>query len=775
MTRKHDLRIEYPSPEWIDGLPLANGRMGAMVWGNGHPLRFTLDHYAVWETRYPWPGDDPCFNYRNLRRLKESGRIKELNAIALRRRNQRFTGQPPIFPTRLCLGRLELDWPAEPASFRGRLDFPHAEATIDLDFDHGRVRLRSLVASMEDALVIDIRAEGVVALPTVRLTPAAEDETSRKHFRAWGYPQPELRAEQGRWILRRSYGKANAYVILAREVRTIRRLRVFVTIVAGADDESLLGRAIHRLEEVQRQGIPALRQAHRSDWRNFWKQSDISIPDKRLEKFYAAEMYKLHCSSRPGSLPISLQGLWTTDGAWPPWRGNYTTDQNVQLSYLPIYASNHLENGQPLYEMYWRNLPLHRKLGRYWYGKPMAIVSGEHGPGGEPFPGYFTDEHSPGAGAWIAHLFWLHWCYSQDKHFLRDRAYPFMREMVQAYLHIVEKRADGKYHIPFTDSPEFFGGRPDSLGDDTNYDLALLRFLLSALLDAQQVLLKKDPQRGQWKKVLDQLAEYPTAPARFFEYNALPLGPDEPRPNPADHQALTLRAGQPLTQSHRHHSHLIGIHPLGVIDPERSTMERRWVDNSLEDLVFNGTGEWCGWSFAWAALLAARAGRGMMAQDYLQRYFDGFTGPNTLHRNGDWQGRGLSAYTYSVMTLEAGLAAAAGILEMLLQSQNGIIRLFPACPPEWGDVAFRDLRAEGAFLVCARRQGGRVVRVGIRSEAGGICRIRNPFGSTAALTTQSNGRSRRLQGEQFSFRTKRGATYHLTPLGSGGGRSGRGR
>jgi alpha-L-fucosidase 2 len=383
---------------------------------------------------------------------------------------------------------------------------------------------------------------------------------------------------------------------------------------------------------------------------------------------------------------------------------------NVQESYWPVYTSNHLASGAPLYRMYWRNLPRLRKLGEYWYGRRLAIISGEHGPGGEPFPGYFTDEHSPGLGAWIAHHFWLHWLYSRDRRFLRERAYPFLREFVQAYLHIIEKRADGKYHIPFTDTPEYYEGDPRSMGDDTTFDLMLLRFLLGALLETQAELPVPDPDRMRWREVLELLVE-----------PSLVNG------------GLALRPNEPLAHSHRHHSHLLGIFPLGVLDAERSPAERDVIEASLKELILKGTGEWTGWSYPWASMIAGRAGQAEMAHQYLQTYLDVFIAPNSLHVNGDYRRKGFSVHTYQAMTLEAGFAYAAAILEMLLQSHHGLIRLFPTCPSHWGDVQFVNLRAEGAFLVSARRQDHRVRFVEIVSEAGGPCRVRNPFGAECVM------------------------------------------
>lgn len=764
LLRRHDLTYERAPVEWTDGLPLANGSMGALIWGDGQPLCLTLDHYGVWETRTPWPGDDPEFTYRNLRRLFEAGRIEEMEAIALRRRNQRFTDEPPPHPSRLSLGRLELQWPQSAKAYDARLDLLRARASGTLKFGAGKATFSCIVDSTSDMLQLDIRCDPRVPLPEVRLRPAATDAFSRKHFRSWKYPAPKISRTEGRQVLTRCYSVGKAYSIVAEERRSAGRLRVSLTIVTGTDVAATTEEALQFLAESRQRGVEKKRREHEADWHRFWSRSAISLPESHLENLYYLEMYKHYCSSRPGPghIPVTLQGLWTTDGAWPPWRGSYTTDMNTQQSYWPVYTSNHLESAEPLYEMYWRNLPLHRQLGTYFYGKEIAIISGEHGPGGEPFPGFFTDEHSPGAGAWTAHHFWLHWRYSRDRRFLRERAYPFMKDMVQAYLHIIEKRSDGKYHIPFTDSPEFYCGRPSSLGDDNNYDLALLRFLLESLLEARQELKLREPERAHWAEVLRNLTSYAIVPTGLHEYEVQALSVHEPAPDWRQRPCLAIRPGLPLPHTHRHHSHLIGIYPLGVIDPDRSAAERRLVEGCLDDLVFKGPGEWGAFSFPWAAMIAGRAGNARMAHRFLQAYLDGFVMPNSFNTNTDYQNIGLGPPRGVAMTLETGFAAAAAVLEMLLQSHHDLIRVFPTIPPTWGTVQFSNLRAEGAFIVSARLVDYRVLFVEIVSEAGGICRVRNPFDGDVTLADLDRGKSRPLTGELLTFRTRRGGRYRLS-------------
>jgi alpha-L-fucosidase 2 len=152
------------------------------------------------------------------------------------------------------------------------------------------------------------------------------------------------------------------------------------------------------------------------------------------------------------------------------------------------------------------------------------------------------------------------------------------------------------------------------------------------------------------------------------------------------------------------------------------------IKASMADLEKNGTSQWCGYSFSWLASLAARAKDGKKAEKALEIFSTAFCLRNSFHCNGDQSGKGYSNYRYRPFTLEGNFAAAAGLQEMLLQSYNDTIRLFPAVPANWKDISFKTFRAEGAFIVSAERRDGQTQTVTIISEKGSTCHIENPFG-----------------------------------------------
>jgi alpha-L-fucosidase 2 len=214
-----------------------------------------------------------------------------------------------------------------------------------------------------------------------------------------------------------------------------------------------------------------------------------------------------------------------------------------------------------------------------------------------------------------------------------------------------------------------------------------------------------------------------------------------------DGGGLLVARGHPLAESHRHLSHLMAIHPLGLIDWSGGEAQRRTIRATLAHLDRLGSSRWTGYSFSWLANVAARARDGARAEQALEIFSTAFTLRSSFHSNGDQSGKGYSKFTYRPFTLEGNFAAAAGVQEMLLASHAGLIEVFPAVPDHWKDVAFTTLRAEGAFLVSARRRDGRVERIEIIAGKGGECRLLSPFTGTSLTFAMKPGERKVLTAD----------------------------
>jgi alpha-L-fucosidase 2 len=171
----------------------------------------------------------------------------------------------------------------------------------------------------------------------------------------------------------------------------------------------------------------------------------------------------------------------------------------------------------------------------------------------------------------------------------------------------------------------------------------------------------------------------------------------------------------------------MAIHPLGLIKWEDGPAAQKIIVNSIKALDDVGPANWCGYSYSWLANLKARAKDGEGAAKALHIFSSAFCLKNSFHANGDQTKSGYSNFTYRPFTLEGNFAYASGLQEMLLQSYAGFIEVFPAVPDAWKDVSFKTLRAEGAFLVSAKKENGKVTEVTVESEKGGNVALKLPF------------------------------------------------
>lgn len=732
---RQDLIWETPPVRWLEGIPLANGSIGALVWGDGAPLKITLDKYDAWETREkPLDG----LTYKKLRGLVDE---KDRRAAEQCMDTRHVYGDAP-YPTRLPMPRLELDFGEPIAWDQARLSLRTASVRISGQHAGAPLDLEMLVHANKNVLMVRMKGTNLDRVG-IRVSLDHLSEAAKKTLEGWGYDAPETAAERDRGSLLFRAPSGYAYAVAWQTFDAADGSRtLFVAAASTADGPNPLDIARDAAREADNGAAPD-RAAHEGWWRDYWQRSYLTIPDARLEALYYAEMYKLGCSSRPGGYPITLQGLWTLDGGMPPWSGDYHLDMNVQQSYWPIYTANRLELGEPLYRTFSACIPKWREQCQRFFGFDGIWAGCAIGPKGERIYGYSGVELWPGNAAWLAHHYWLHFLYSQDKSFLKEQALPMIHLAFLTYANLLEADSAGKLHVPLSYSPEWNEGSFDAYCRDPNCDLALIRFLGAAILQSNEVLGLEDAGTDRVREVLEQLADYPQRDA-----------------------SLLVSEDTPLSHSHRHQSHLMAIHPLGLLTRDGSENERKLIRNSLHDIRVRGTGEWTGWAFPWMSLIASRAGYGNMAWQMLDTYANAFIKPNTFHVNGDPRIFGCSLFDYEPMTLEAGFGAAAAIMEMLLQSYGGVIQVFPTIPDRWHDAYFSDLRAEGAFLVTAKLVSGEVRFVRVISEAGIACRVANPFRGAAAIeSVREKTAVLEQDGPQLAFDTAPGGEYLIYPKG----------
>ena len=719
---EHGLKFDTPAKRWDEALPLGNGIMGALVWGDGRPLRLSLDRADLWDLRPVPEYHSPEYTFLQLRQWKEQGRMADIRKLYEQPYNR------PA-PTKIPAGRIEITMPAEAGFLQTSLSLAGAEGSVAFS---GGARAAVFVHATEPVGMI--RIDGA-AEPKLKLVPPAFSGSVREgaaggigagDVAQLGYPAPQTSAgETWQAYSQEGVGGFRFAVYVAWATRGGRWDAAW-SVASSFEGADPLALARGRVTRALQSGYDGMAQTHRQWWTAFWSKSSVRLPNKIVERQWYLEQYKFGSAARRSAPPISLQAVWTADdGKLPPWKGDYHHDLNTQLSYWPCYSGNHLEEGLGYLDWLWKTRDAGFAWTKRFFGMPGLNVPMTADLNGNQIGGWVQYTHSATTSAWLAHHFYLHWKYSGDRTFLVQRAYPYLRDasvFVEAFTAV--KDAHGKRTHPLSASPEVNDNKPTAWFDSvTNYDLALERWLLSATAELAEEVGKPDDAR-HWRQVLSEFPDFS-------------LGNDG---------GLLLAAGKPLPASHRHFSHLMAIHPLGLIDWSGGPEARKTIQASLAHLDELGPAAWCGYSYAWLGNLEARAHNGEKAERALEIFASAFTLRSSFHANGDQSGKGYSKFTYRPFTLEGNFAEAAGVQEMLLQSQSGVIEVFPAVPAAWRDVSFTTLRAMGGFLVSADRAGGKVRSIEILSEHGGKCRVLSPWTGKELVLQLRPGQRKVLRG-----------------------------
>jgi alpha-L-fucosidase 2 len=698
-----NLRLAAPIATWDEAVPLGNGLLGGLLWGEGRTLRLSLDRGDLWDERTAEGVDWSRLSYKVARDLVAAGRTDEFN---------RLFDKPydDVHPTKIPAGRVEISLPAgaQLASFELSL----ADAVGRAHLSNGR-SVDAFFDATERVAVVRIPGPG---LPSIVLRPP-------ESLAKLGYAQARhVDDGRGKAFFEQDAADGLRYCVYAAWRRVGDGTLLALTVASNRDGRlSVSDIAARAVESALDRGYEAGLDAHAAWWRGYWNASRVSVPNQAALQHYYLVQYFYGAASRRGAPPMPLQGVWTADaGGLPPWKGDYHNDLNTQTTYLAYQAAGHFEEGAAFLDLLWDLLPRFRRFARDFYGAAGAAVPGVMTLAGQPLGGWGQYSLSPTMGAWCGHLFYLHWRYTNDAAFLRERAYPWSREVGVFLLSVMRPDANGVFKLPLSSSPEVGDNGPGAWRvPNSNYDVACVRTLFLGLAEMADALgSAADAKRRR------------DAVARVEPLHVSPSG------------VLKLDATRDLTESHRHLSNLMGIHPFNLVTVDGGPADRRTIDASLKQWDALGTGGWVGYSFCWMACLRARVGDGEAAWRNLGIYLEAFVLRNGFHVNGDQLKAGYSSFTYRPFTLEGNFLAAQAVHEMLLQSWSAtpgvagseVIRVFPAMPAAWASASFDDLRAEGGHRVSARRERGTTTWLRIIAGGDGVVRIRDNFGGRVRWT-----------------------------------------
>lgn len=459
------------------------------------------------------------------------------------------------------------------------------------------------------------------------------------------------------------------------------------------DHSALFGRVSLTLNKEEKE-LPAdkLLEAYRA--------GDRAAMNRLETLYFSYGRYLLIASSREGSLPANLQGVWNESNT-PPWCCDYHINVNLQMNYWGAYNTDLAETVPPLVDFLNSLREPGRITAKEYYGIESTPENPENGwtahtqcsPFGWTAPGWeFYWGWSTAAVAWLMQNIWEYYEFTGNKEYLRDKIYPIMRESVTFYVNwlIYDEKQDRMVSSP-TYSPEH---GPATIGN--TYEQSLIEQLFIDFLKASEVL-NTDPQlAGKVRDILPKLKPYHIGKTGLLKewYEE-----DEP-----DFDSSKVQ------KNHRHISHLMGLYPGKQINSSRPELMKAAI------ATMNDRGdESTGWARAYKINLWARTGDGNRTYKLLRGLLSSCTFQNLWDFHPPFQ-------------IDGNFGASAGIAEMLIQSHEGVIKLLPALPDEWSSGSFTGLCARGGFVIDAEWNDGAVTSMKITSRLGGKCKVLIPVG-----------------------------------------------
>ena len=772
-------------PEWLKAMPVGNGFLGAMIFGDVNKERIQLNEKSLWSGS-PENGNNPeAFPaLEKIRQLLFEGKYKEATELTEKTQickgagSGQGNGATVPYGSFQTLGDLWIDFGKSDGYSDYHRELDLNSGVVNISYSQNGIKYkREIFASYPDrALVMHLTADRKGSLnfavslsrPEKFMTKAALDQLTMEgildngkggegmqyavrlqaiskngHINADGRQLVLQNADEATLILVAATNYKLSYPDYHGEDPKIITINQLSKATAKPYDlllkrhledfTALTGKVQLRLSQTEQDTIP-------TDSR--LKNQKLNPDDLRLQELYFQfGRYLLISSSRKGTLPANLQGIWSNK-IHTPWNGDYHTDINVQMNYWPADVTNLPECFSPLADLIGALVEPGKKTAteqyhaKGWCIHPITNIWGFTAPGEHPSWGMHL-----GAGGWLCQHLWDHYCFTMDLKYLRQ-VYPILQQSAQFYLDwLVKDPVTGKLVSGPASSPENSFTAPDGsncqISMGPSHDQEIIHELFGNVLKAAEVLKIMEPLSGKIQLALDNLAMPQIATdGRLMEWSK-----EFPETEP----------------THRHVSHLYLLYPGSGLNVQKDQLVSQAVRKSLEGRGDGGTG----WSLAWKINFWARLREGDHAYLMLK---------NLLRPSGnmgmDFNNSGGTFYNlfcaHPPFQMDGNFGATAGIAEMLLQSHNGSIDLLPALPGVWSKGNVSGLIARGGFEVGISWDMNQLTKAKIKSNSGGDCSIKSTRPVQLAGTNLVSVKT--AEGYFLTFRTEKGKEYTLVSV-----------
>lgn len=766
------LRYTKPAADFNSALPIGNGRIGGMVFGDPSSELIRLNEDSVWSGGLRHRiNPDAQEGLQEVRRLLAEGDIPAAEKAAF----SKMQGVTPNMRHYMPLGDLHIDMelPGKARDYLRTLDIAQAFTEVSFTVNDVRYTRKAFVSAPDEVMVVHITADqpGSVTL-TASIDgrddyyddnrPCAENMllyTGGTGSRDGIFFAAVLGASAVGGELRTIGGKLSA--VKADEVTLVLSCRTsFYTDTyeesAEVDAEMALGCSADELFY-----------RHACDYQELFDRVELELCDnsetdlsqltteqrivrlkgdkmdskdcarlihdnKLIQLYFNFGRYLLISCSRPGTQPANLQGIWN-ENMWPAWGSRFTVNINTEMNYWPAESCALPECHLPLFDLLERVCENGRITAKEMYGIDRGFVChhntdiwGDTAPQDMWVPATIW----PMGGAWLALHIFEHYEYTLDKDFLADK-YHILKEAAEFFVGYLVEDGEGRLVTSPSVSPENTyltdKGVKGCLCMGPSMDSQILTVLFTDVIKAAKILDRDEEFAEKLAEMLKRLPQpeigkYGQIKEWAVDYDEVEIG-------------------------HRHISQLFALHPADLICPNSTPKLADAARATLVRRLIHGGGH-TGWSCAWITNMWARLYDGRMVYENLKKLLAHSTNPNLLDNHPPFQ-------------IDGNFGGTAAIAEALLQSTRGEILLLPALPDEWSRGRVRGLRAKGGFEVSMSWNEGKLTGAQLISHMGGECRLRT--GCVAAVTCEGETVGARLEDGVISFPTTAGCTYTVKP------------